>query len=47
MSKLYPNKIHDFIFGSRFFQKKMTKKFIAYFLVGFVLISNITEKDGD
>ena len=41
MSKLYPNKIHDFIFGSRFFHKKMTKKFIAYFLVGFVLISSI------
>lgn len=35
------SKLHS-IFSIRFFQKKMTKKFIDYFLVGFFVISSIT-----
>jgi hypothetical protein len=42
MSKLHPNKIHNSIFGIRFFQKKMTKKFITYFLAVFLVMSSIT-----
>ncbi|GCL36826.1 hypothetical protein SR1949_19320 [Sphaerospermopsis reniformis] len=35
------SKLHS-IFSIKFFQKKMTKKFIAYFFIGFLVISSIT-----